>query len=1029
MKHSLILTACAVFAAVLSACGGDSTRPPGPPLELAVTPASLVLQVGETARIVAVVRNATTGGVTFASSNDAVASVSASGDVRGHAAGEATITVAAVQDASVRAEVPVRVEPPPPVAVTLSPSSATIRVGEHVDFVATVTNATNTAVRWESDAAEIVRVGEAGRATAVAPGTARIAAVSLADTTKRATAEVVVTLPPAQLRIAGVTRAGTGEAVAPERVDGEIEVSVEFVAAAARRLSLHAHHGEAATLVGERTLGADSAHLQRSHRFRLDTRSLPDGEYTLRAVLLSDSATAIREDRSDVLRFENQRAVASVRVTPADTALAVGESATLVATALDAAGAAVPGARILWRSSAPSVASVDSVGLVRALAAGSSRIAAVVAADTTIRAHAELTVGAAPRIGAITPALLTPGATATIDGSDFAPTADGNTVHIAGVRVAVTQASATRLTIRLPAATSFLCRPTGPAAVTVEVGDVTARRDHPLRVATEHALGIGESVSFLDAAAARCHEFAATGGRYVVNVFNASTIGSAIAPFQLFGASAAPGPSAAPPTRAHLHAPTTVPLSPELRARLAEEEEHHRLLGQSRQLVERLGMPRAAPQPMRDGPAAAARVPQVGETVAIRIPDITTSNICTNFHEITTRVVYSGRRGVILEDQASPLAGRMGAHHTAVGEEFDERMFDVLTTYFGDPLAYNDRLGNTGRITMVFSPVVNGTSALGFVYTGDFYPRTACEASNFGEYFYARVPTVDGTGFSGNTPDQWLRTMRSTIIHEVKHLTSFAERFSRATDFPRLEEVWLEESTARLSEEMWARTHFGYRQGENVGYDRSLYCEVRPTWAECAGRPYVMGKHFGGIYGYLTNVESFTPFGSFGGGGSSFYGSGWSLVRWAVDHSGMDEATFIRSLVQEGRLQGMGNLSAKTGKSIPRIIADWTAAVALDDYPDAALRRPELSIPSWNLRDVFAGLHGDFPSSYASAWPLAVRRLDFGGFSVAVPGVRAGTAATFEISGAQAGAQLLDLRGEDGRDPASTLGMTVTRVQ
>ena len=76
--------------------------------------------------------------------------------------------------------------------------------------------------------------------------------------------------------------------------------------------------------------------------------------------------------------------VRAVRLAAAADSLGLGDSLRLTARALDAANAAVPGARVQWRSLAPAVASVDSTGLVRGLDTGRVQVVAASgdAADT-----------------------------------------------------------------------------------------------------------------------------------------------------------------------------------------------------------------------------------------------------------------------------------------------------------------------------------------------------------------------------------------------------------------------------------------------------------------------------------------------------------------------------------------------------------------------------------------------------------------------------------------------------------------------
>src|SRR5256884_635595 len=68
--------------------------------------------------------------------------------------------------------------------------------------------------------------------------------------------------------------------------------------------------------------------------------------------------------------------VASVAVAPAVMSMLVGATAQLAAVTLDSAGSILSGRTLTWGSSAPTVAFVNSVGLVTAAAAGSATITA-----------------------------------------------------------------------------------------------------------------------------------------------------------------------------------------------------------------------------------------------------------------------------------------------------------------------------------------------------------------------------------------------------------------------------------------------------------------------------------------------------------------------------------------------------------------------------------------------------------------------------------------------------------------------------
>jgi hypothetical protein len=94
------------------------------------------------------------------------------------------------------------VAPPPPVSVTISPTSATVRTSHTHSFTATVHNATNTAVTWKVNAiaggnATIGTISTKGVYTAPAAVPTHtqvtVTAVSVADSSKSASASVTIT--------------------------------------------------------------------------------------------------------------------------------------------------------------------------------------------------------------------------------------------------------------------------------------------------------------------------------------------------------------------------------------------------------------------------------------------------------------------------------------------------------------------------------------------------------------------------------------------------------------------------------------------------------------------------------------------------------------------------------------------------------------------------------------------------------------------------------------------------------------------
>ncbi len=173
------------------------------PIQINVTGVSLnkiseELYVGQTSALIATVTpdNATNQNITWTSSDTSVASVSDSGVVTAISAGTATITVT-TEDGGFTAtcEITVEEEEIETVNVTgviLNKSSETIKVGENLSLIATVTpdNATNQNITWTSSNNSVATVS-GGVVTAVAEGTTLIT-VTTEDGGYAATCSVTV---------------------------------------------------------------------------------------------------------------------------------------------------------------------------------------------------------------------------------------------------------------------------------------------------------------------------------------------------------------------------------------------------------------------------------------------------------------------------------------------------------------------------------------------------------------------------------------------------------------------------------------------------------------------------------------------------------------------------------------------------------------------------------------------------------------------------------------------------------------------
>jgi uncharacterized protein YjdB len=159
---------------------------------ITLTPTSTTIVAGTTKRFTATLTGTNSTGVVWSSSNPAVATVTAAGDVTGLAIGTTTITATAAYDLSVSATAAVLVSSAG-VSVSVTPSTVSLQVGQTQALTATVTGASVTSVIWTSSNSAVASVdGLTGVVTARANGTATITARSIFDITKTATATVTV---------------------------------------------------------------------------------------------------------------------------------------------------------------------------------------------------------------------------------------------------------------------------------------------------------------------------------------------------------------------------------------------------------------------------------------------------------------------------------------------------------------------------------------------------------------------------------------------------------------------------------------------------------------------------------------------------------------------------------------------------------------------------------------------------------------------------------------------------------------------
>ncbi len=196
------------------------------PVTVAVTPAAASVQAGGMQAFMAAVTNTSTTTVTWSvngvsGGNSMVGMISAAGVYTAPASvpSPATVTVKATSTADTTRSASAQVMVVAPVAVAVTPATASVQAGMTQTFAAAVTGTSNMAVNWSVNgtaggSAMVGMISASGVYTAPmtvpSPATVTITAVSAMDSTKSASAQTTVTPAPAAASSGGTSTSSGG---------------------------------------------------------------------------------------------------------------------------------------------------------------------------------------------------------------------------------------------------------------------------------------------------------------------------------------------------------------------------------------------------------------------------------------------------------------------------------------------------------------------------------------------------------------------------------------------------------------------------------------------------------------------------------------------------------------------------------------------------------------------------------------------------------------------------------------------------
>jgi hypothetical protein len=629
-------------------------------------------------------------------------------------------------------------------------------------------------------------------------------------------------------------------------------------------------------------------------------------------------------------------------------------------------------------------------------------------------------------ITGIAPDPMVENAAVTITGTGFDATPGNNTVTIDATAAPVTAASPTSLTVTVP---TYDCKPQRSVNVRVSVGAANSNIvSHPLRPASPVNLAVGEQRIVLDPAGF-CLQFLASAATesYLIGVQSLSETPSNLAPTRLIAVTGQASPS--PPAALAYATGAAPPAARAPSAREARWAAHRRAEAEVSLMNERFIRTHGTPAiDLRSAGATQVVVPPtvaVGDTIQdVRVWDRMSN--CSAYTAVRAVVRSKGSRGIWLEDVGNPANGYSAADFDSLSAYFDNIIFDTDTSYFGNP----GDLDANARVVILITKQVNASpNLLGFVGSCDFYARAQAPAGNDrAEFFYAKAPDPTGAFGSVYTRNEAFADAPFLIGHELSHIIQFGQRLPIAG---AVFTSWLLEGQATLAEEVVGFAVAGRSPGQNYGFavafndpvstpidwhvagftDLALYYGFESPTTRKANAPHEctwIGRLSEGNTGPCIS-------------GREVYGVPWTLLRWISDRFGPTYAGGERGLqraIITTPAGGYANLATITGVSADTLLAQWAASLYVDDRVPGA--SPALTIPSWNLVDVFNGL--------VATARLEPTSLGFATFDVA-RNVRAGSSAYFLLGSAARPATAVRARSDTDAQLPATMNLWIVRVQ
>ncbi len=369
----------------------------------------------------------------------------------------------------------------------------------------------------------------------------------------------------------------------------------------------------------------------------------------------------------------------------------------------------------------------------------------------------------------------------------------------------------------------------------------------------------------------------------------------------------------------------------------------------------------------RLAPSTFSAVASIGDTVAIRVPNLNTGkDICKDNIPVKGVVKAVSQRATIIEDVNAPAGGFNTADYNAIAAEFDNLIFPTDTSWFGAPTDIN----NDGRISILLTPEVNkltpsGSTGFtaGFFFGSDLikkteYPTTndCRNQTNEQEIFYVLAPDPAGQFNNVRTTVTVRQGTRGVIAHEFQHMINQGVRqYNPAVQ--ALETFWLNEGMSHLAEEVVGRAQRGFGDFQRLTYD-----DVNPNPSAANDYNAFFRQNLTRFQRWMARPDTSAPISAKNKDQLAPRGASWAFLRYSIDQFSNGAARAFTKALAAGPQTDIANLLARVpGTQFDQMITGWLVANYADGLSISGLPS-RYGYMSWNIRNVLGNVSsGTFP--------------------------------------------------------------------